>query len=113
MDILKGINLGVRFLLELCMLAALGYWGFKMHSSWAMKLLLGIGLPILVAVIWGLLMAPKSAYRLSGIPFTVMDFILLGSGAAALYASGLEHLAWIYAIVLVGSEILRLIWKQD
>ena len=25
---MKAINLGVRFLLELCALAALGYWGF-------------------------------------------------------------------------------------
>ena len=112
MNILKGINLGVRFLLELCMLAAVGYWGFTTHASWALKLLLGIGLPLLIAVIWGLIMAPKSTRRLSGIPFTIMDFILLGSGAVALYASGLTTLAWIYAVVLVISEVLRLVWKQ-
>jgi hypothetical protein len=112
MNALKGLNLTVRFLLELCMLAAVGYWGFRMHSSWAMKLLFGIGLPILIAVIWGYFMAPRSTHRLSGIPFTVMDFVLLGSGAVALYASGLTDLAWIYAIVLVASEVLRLVWNQ-
>jgi hypothetical protein len=112
MNALKGINLGIRFLLELSMLAAVGYWGFKTHSSWAMKILFGIGLPVLIAVIWGYLMAPRSAHRLRGIPFTVMDFILLGSGAVALYASGLPTRAWIYAAVLVISEILRLVWKQ-
>ena len=112
MDALKGVNLLVRFLLELCMLAALGYWGFKTHSGWAAKILLGIGLPVLIAVIWGFFMAPKSTHRLSGIPFTVMDIILLGSGAAALYASGQTSLAWIYAAVLILSEVLRLIWKQ-
>lgn len=112
MNILKGINLGVRFLLELCMLAAVGYWGFKTHSSWAMKILFGIGLPILIAVIWGYFMAPKSTHRLSGIPFTIMDFVLLGSGAVALYASGQMTLAWVYAVVLVISEVLRLVWKQ-
>jgi len=112
MNALKGINLGVRFLLELCMLAAVGYWGFKTHSSWTIKILFGIGLPLLLAVIWGYFMAPRSAHRLSGIPFTVMDIILLGSGAVALYASGQKTLAWIYAVVLVISEILRLIWKQ-
>ncbi len=112
MSALKGINLGVRFLLELCMLAAVGYWGFKTHSSWAMKILFGIGLPLLIAVIWGYFMAPRSAHRLSGIPFTIMDFILLGSGAVVLYASGQPTLAWIYAAVLVISEILRLVWRQ-
>ena len=29
MDALKMLNLAVRFLLELCMLAAVGYWGFR------------------------------------------------------------------------------------
>ena len=112
MNALKGINLLVRFLLELCMLAAVGYWGFKTHSSWAMKLLLGIGLPVLIAVIWGIFMAPRSEHCLSGIPFTIMDVILLWSGAAALYASGQKTLAWVYAAVLVISEVLRLVWKQ-
>jgi hypothetical protein len=112
MNALKGINLLVRFLLELCMLAAVGYWGFKSQSSWGMKILFGIGLPVLIAVIWGYFMAPRSTHRLSGVPFTVMDIILLGSGAVALYASGLLTLAWIYAVVLIVSEILRLVWKQ-
>lgn len=112
MNGLKGMNLLVRFLLELGMLAAVGYWGFKTHSSWALKILFGLGLPVLLAVIWGWLMAPRSAHRLSGIPFLIMDMILLGSGAVALYASGLASLAWIYAIVLVINEILRLVWKQ-
>ena len=112
MNTLKGINLGVRFLLELCMLAAVGYWGFKTQSNWAMKIICGIGLPVLIAVIWGYLMAPNSTHRLSGVPFTVMDFILLGSGAVALYASDQVTLAWIYALVLIMSEVLRLVWKQ-
>jgi hypothetical protein len=112
MNALKGINLGVRFLLELCMLASIGYWGFKMHAGWAMKILLGIVLPVLIAVIWGYFMAPRSAHRLSGIPFAVMDMILLGSGGVALYASGLVNLAWIYAVVLIVSEVLRVVWKQ-
>jgi len=112
MNALKGLNLLVRFLLELCMLASVGYWGFTTYSSWALKILFGIGLPVLLAVIWGFFMAPRSTHRLSGISFTVMDFILLGSGAVALYASGQTTLAWIYAFVLVVSEILRLVWKQ-
>ena len=112
MNALKGLNLLVRFLLELCMLASVAYWGFITHSSWALKILLGIGLPILLAVIWGYFMAPRSSHRLSGIPFTVMDFILLGAGAVALYASGLTTLAWIYVCVLIISEILRMVWKQ-
>ena len=113
MELLKGLNLLVRFLLELCMLAAVGYWGFKTHSGWALKILFGIGLPLLIAVIWGTLMAPRSAHRLSGVPFLVMDLVLLGSGAVALYASGQWTLAWVYAVTLLVSEILMWVWKQN
>ena len=112
MELLKGINLLVRFLLELSMLAAVGYWGFKMHSGGVVKILFGLGLPILIAVIWGYFMAPKSTHRLTGIPFLLMDIVLLGSGAVALYASGQRTLAWMYAIVLITSEILKWVWKQ-
>jgi len=46
MDALKMLNLAVAFLLELCMLVAVGYWGFKTQSSWVLKILFGIGLPL-------------------------------------------------------------------
>lgn len=112
MNVVQRLNLLVRFLLELSMLVSVGYWGFKTHSSWTMKILLGIGLPVLIATIWGIFMAPRSTHRLSGVPFTIMDFILLGSGAVALYASGHAGLAGIYPAVLIVSEILRLVWMQ-
>ena len=29
LEVIKGANLALRYLLELCALGALGYWGFK------------------------------------------------------------------------------------
>lgn len=112
MDVLKGINLAVRFLLELCMLAAVGYWGFKTQSGWGMKLMLGIGLPVLIAVVWGLFVAPRAIYPLSGIPHLVLALILLGSGVVALFASGNPTLGWVYALILVVNQVLLILWKQ-
>ena len=112
MNALKGLNLLVRFLLELCLLAAVGYWGFKTHSGWAMKIVFGIGLPILIAVLWGLFIAPRAIYPLSGISYLVVELILLGSGAVALFASGKPNLGWIYMVVLVVNKVLLIIWKQ-
>jgi hypothetical protein len=54
-------NLTVAFLLELCALAALGYWGFRTASGPAAKAALGIGAPLLAAVLWGLFAAPSSS----------------------------------------------------
>jgi len=112
MDVLKALNLLVRFLLELCMVAAVGYWGFKNHSGWVMKIIFGIGLPILIAVIWGLFLAPKATYPLGGISYLALELILLGSGAVALFASGSADLGWIYTVILVVNKILMIVWKQ-
>lgn len=112
MDVLKGFNLLIRFLLELCLLAAVGYWGFKTHSGWAMKIVFGIGLPILIAVLWGLFIAPRAAYPLKGISYLAVELILLGSGAVALFASGKPNLGWIYTVILVINKVLLILWKQ-
>ena len=112
MTVLKPINLGVRFLLELCMLAAIGYWGFKTGSGWFLKILLGIGAPLSTAVLWGLFIAPKATYPLSGASHLTIELILLSLGSLALFASGKLTLAWIYTIAFVLNKILLIVWKQ-
>jgi len=112
MDILKALNLLIRFLLELCMLVAVGYWGFKTHSDWVLKIILGIGLPILIAVTWGLFIAPRAKYPLSGISYRAVELILLGSGAVALFASGRPDLGWVYTVILVVNKVLIVVWKH-
>jgi hypothetical protein len=112
MDILKTLNLLVRFLLELCMLAAVGYWGFKVHSGWTTKIIFGIGLPILIAAVWGLFVAPKAIYPLSGASHVAISLLLLSAGAVALFAAGKANLGWVYLIVLAVNQILLLVWKQ-
>jgi len=38
MELFKFANLALRFFLELCMLAALGYWGWSTGESWSGRL---------------------------------------------------------------------------
>jgi hypothetical protein len=112
MNVLKMLNLAVRFLLELCMLAAVGYWGFKTHSVWWMKIVFGIGLPVLIAVLWGIFLAPKASHPLRGISFLALEMFLFASGALALFASGKSALGWVYTIVLLVNKILLTTWNQ-
>ena len=112
MELLKGTNLLVRFLLELCMLAAVGYWGFKTQSGWVLKVLLGIGLPVFIAILWALFVAPKATYPLQGLARLGVELILFGAGAFALFASGKANLGWIYVAVLAMNEALLFVWKQ-
>jgi hypothetical protein len=106
MPTIKALNLVARFLLELCMLAAVGYWGFKAGSGWAMKIILGIGLPIVIAVGWWF------AWKLRGISRLVLELTLLGSGAVALFAANKPDLGWIYTAILVINKVLMVVWKQ-
>jgi len=48
-----------------------------------MKILLGLGLPILIAAIWGLFVLPKPTYPLSRLFYLAVELILLGSDAVA------------------------------
>ena len=64
MAVVQAINLGLRFVLELCLLAALGYWGFQLEQSWPVRILMGIGAPLLAAVLWGTFVAPKAGHKL-------------------------------------------------
>ena len=112
MDALKMLNLAVRFLLELCMLAAVAFWGFKTQNNWLMKILLGIGLPVLIAILWGMFLAPRATYRLSGAPFFALELILFSTGAFSLFAGGAPTLGWVYTITLIVNTILLVVWKQ-
>jgi hypothetical protein len=112
MDSLKVINLAIRLLLEICALIAVGYWGFKTGSGWLLKILFGIGAPILIAVLWGMFGAPKSVYPFQGLAFLGLEFIVYGSGVLALFLTGSNSLAWIFALLLIVNKIFLVIWKQ-
>ncbi len=46
------VNLGLRFILELCAIFSIGYWGWNFDSG-VLRYLLAFGTPLLAAFIWG------------------------------------------------------------
>jgi hypothetical protein len=112
LEALKGLNSAVRFLLELCVLAAVGYWGFKTGSGWYLKVLLGIGAPLLIAVIWGIFGAPKANMQFHGLMLLALEVLVFGSGVAALFATKNYSLAWSFAVIVIVNRILMFVWGQ-
>jgi hypothetical protein len=112
MEILKGANLAVRFLLEICVLLALGYWGVQTGSTWLGKMGLGLGAPVLAAVVWGAWGAPQSTYQRHGWWLLVVEVIVFGTGPAALAASGHPRLAWTFILLYALNRLLMLVWGQ-
>ena len=84
METIKLTNLALRFLLELCALAALGYWGFKTRESPGAKIGLGIGAPLLAAIVWGTFLAPRASIPTPGFLRLVLELVVFGSAVAAL-----------------------------
>lgn len=109
----KSINLGMTFLLELCMLAALFYWGLQASDSTILRLGLAIVAPLLAVLIWGRFMAPRSRTRLSGWSYLILKSILFGVAALALAMAGQVTLAIVFVVVAVINQLLLLVWKQD
>ncbi|MFJ5716139.1 YrdB family protein [Neobacillus sp. NPDC093127] len=112
MEGLKVINLGVRFLLEILVLVILGYWGFRVSQGTVMKIIVGIGSPLLVAVIWGMFGAPKASYPLSGFSFLLFEIVIFGLPAVALFFIEKQSLAYSYGVIVVINLVLMKIWHQ-
>jgi hypothetical protein len=108
-SIFKGANLVLRFLLELCALAALCYWGFKTGTGPISKVVLGIGAPLAAAVLWGTFVAPVSV---PGALRLLLEPAVFGGAAAALYSAGRPGLAWALGLAYVINRVLIFVWDQ-
>ena len=105
MKALEVPTLLVRFLLELCLLAALGYWGFE-TAGWA----LGLGAPLLAAIVWGLFIAPKATHEVPKAVWVGLQVLLFGAAALALAAVAPDQLAAIFlAVVVLDSAALAVL----
>ena len=103
---IKYINLALAFFLELAMLAAIGYWGFQLKQSMAVKIAAGIGLPAAVAIIWGVVLSPKATLPFAE-PFRgLTKLALFAASAYLLYAAGQERWAVILVIALAINLLL-------
>jgi hypothetical protein len=92
-------NDGLRFLVELGMLAALAYWGFTEHDG-AVQWLLGVGAPLVVAVVWGVFVAPKASRPTVDPVRLLLEVVLFGSGIAALIGADRTALALVFAALV-------------
>jgi hypothetical protein len=112
MEALKAINLGVRFLFEIMVLIILGYWGFHVTQSFLLKTVLGVGTPLLVAVIWGMFGAPKAPYTLTGFPFLLLEIVIFGLPVVVLLFLEKQTMAWFYGGIALINLILMKLWNQ-
>jgi Protein of unknown function (DUF2568) len=84
---LRPANDVFRFLLEMAMLVGLAFAGFSLADG-ALGWVLGLGLPLLAATLWGMFMAPRSDRRVADPAQLAIEVLLFGGAAALLLAAG-------------------------
>ena len=108
---LKALNLALRFLLEICALMALAYAG--LHATTApIRVVLGVALPAIAAVLWAMFVAPKSAVRApNAVRYGAEALVFAG---AVFGLSWVGRTAWAAALacVTVLNVVLLAAWGQ-
>jgi len=112
MNNLKMINLALSFFLELAMVAGFGMWGYHIGGTTLLKWVLGLGLPLIIMVFWGIFMAPQATQRLGWPWVPIVAGVLFLLAALAFYATGYRTQGIVMAILTVINATLVFIWRQ-
>jgi hypothetical protein len=99
-------NLGLRFLLELAALAAVGWWGWHTGGSTLGRLALATVLPLVVAVVWGVFIAPKARVKVSRPVWYALQIVIFGSASLALASVWSPWAGVAFALIVVANIAL-------
>jgi Protein of unknown function (DUF2568) len=110
--VIGAANLGVRFLLELLLLAALAWWGFTLDAPILVRILVGLAAPLAGAAVWGLWIAPRARNRLRDpLRFGIETVLwIAGAGAVAAVAGTAWGIGFL-VLALVTAALVR-VWPE-
>jgi cytochrome b len=99
-------NLALRFVLELAALAAVGWWGWRSGGSTLGRVALAVVLPVAVAVVWGLFIAPKARFHVSKPVWYGLQVLIFGAAALALASVWTPVAGIALALIVVANTTL-------
>ena len=108
---MRQLNLALKFLLELAALAAFGIWGASIADG-AAAVVLAIGLPAAVAVVWGTLAAPKARRRLPLRLRAPFELGVFAFAALALWQAASVTAAAAFAAIAIVNALLLTAFDQ-
>ena len=100
---MRMLNLAVRFGCELAALVAFVWWGWP---------LVGWLVAAAVAVMWGLVVAPKATHRLPDPPRLLVELVIFASAIVAFYEAGSTTVAAVFGVLAVVSAVLVRVWPE-
>lgn len=110
------INLVLRFILEILALVAMGIWGWQKGEGW-MRFLLAIGIPLVVAILWGVFRIPndpgEAVVATPGIIRLVFELLVFGFAVWSLFNLQKTTMGTIFGIVILlhyATSYDRILW---
>jgi len=113
------VNLAIRFILELTALGSLGFWGWRQSDGW-FRFVLALGIPVILAAIWGIFAVPNDPSRSGAAPIVTPGIVRLAIELAfftcatwALQDMGFTRLSLSFGIIVALHYIIsydRIIW---
>ncbi len=98
------INLALRFFLELAALAAYAVWGWHTGEG-IFRYLLAIGLPVILAAIWGTFRVPddpgKAPVPVPGVIRLIYETLYFGWAAWCLFDLNFQPWAGIFTVLII------------
>ena len=100
MEALRSFAAVLRFVLEVLLLVAVGYFGFTFPglAGWV----LGLGLPAALLAIWAAFVAPRAARQLADPARLILELVLFALGMGALAAVG----QWPWGVALFAAFVI-------
>ena len=96
----------IRFVLELTALTVVAVWGFGLDAALPVRILVGVGAPVVLATGWGLFASPRARWFLPLAGRLVVEVIVFGSATWALVALGQPWWAMAFAAVVITNSTL-------
>ena len=102
-----GFNDLLRFLLEIFAIVTLGIFGFTAFELPWPGILLGIGLPALAILLWGLFRSPKAVFHVDVFVKALVEIAVFSAAAIAWWLMGQPVVAVVFAVVAAASGIIN------
>lgn len=106
------VNLGLRFVLEMAALLALGVWGSRQGEG-VLSIVLALGVPVFAAALWGIFTVPndpsrsgKSPVPVPGIVRLIYEIVFFGFATWSLFNTGSATLSLAFGVVVIIHYIL-------
>ncbi len=84
-----------------------GFPGFQTGRRLIVKLILGIGTPLLAALVWGTFIAPRASVPVPTPVWLLLQLVIFGLAAA-----GRPELALALVVAVVLNGALMYVWRQ-